>query len=114
MAKSATITHAPLRYAKAPEIAHTMTSDYFEAPIIEPNTIDSIYVTGIEIDADDYAVRITGWIMQDGGAAARRRIVTRLVTSPQTARQLRAKLADMLGGQGGHAVASGMSWQSSM
>jgi hypothetical protein len=69
-----------------------------EPPFTEPVIIDCVYVNGIEVDAEDDVVRLTGWtnLPDLGGEMAERRIVSRLALAARAARDLRRKLNDRL------------------
>jgi hypothetical protein len=60
--------------------------------------IDCVYITGLNVEADDYVVRLTGWshMPDPGGEMAERGIVIRVALSATAARDLRRKLNDRL------------------
>jgi hypothetical protein len=65
-----------------------------EPSLSEPEIINPAFITGVAVDADDYAVRIIGWALHPAtwnGTAERRKIIDFVMPTP-VARALKEKL----------------------
>lgn len=73
------------------------------APLTEPVVVNSVFLTGAVIEATDTCVRLVGWeeIATINGEMAERRIVSRLVLTTTTAREIAATIQKALA-KGGH------------
>lgn len=74
-----------------------------ESPLTEPNIITSTFITGGAIEVTQSAVRIVGWeeLATVNGEMAEKRIVSRIVMTNATARDVLTALKDALS-RGGH------------
>jgi hypothetical protein len=65
-----------------------------EPSLSEPEIINPAFITGVAVDADDYAVRIIGWALHPAtwnGTAERRKIIDFVMPTP-VARALKEEL----------------------